>query len=591
MSIRKRHRWESARIATYARFSTDLQSPKSVEDQQRECDRFIKKQGGKPDPSLRFSDEAITGKTLNRPGLHALLDAAAGDLIDILVVEDQSRLSRSTLGNAQLIKELVADAGIRIVSTDGAIDQLPDASTMMLEVKASFAQEQLRETSRRTRRGLTGRHERGLSTGGRCYGYTTDEAGAITQDPDAAPVVVRIFEMFVAGDSYRTIAMKLNEDGLLNTAAKRGAGTWKSEAIREMLRNEKYLGTWIHNRREWYVRDDGTRTYRERPREEWSIQERPELAIVPAQLWEAAAAARSARGKNHGGRPGEGGERASKHLLSGLLLCAEGHTMIVCGGNHHAGGQHRYGCRQYRSDGSCEKRTVSAADVATLVLDELERLLTPSNLAEARAQLERKQGSLAGKLRAELGRAEKEQASCEHKGRRMAELATAEEPGPLLDHLLVQSREYMLKARGMAEKISELKAQLDRVADSARVASSELPSDRRVAQVLRQLRKAATEPAEGNVELRRVLRAFLPHGIRASFDEQGDLAVEAHWLPLHALVAMHKRLPRTPATKGNGRSETIMGCGGSQHTIVSPGFDAIFAGTSLVRRVGKPRAA
>lgn len=75
----------------------------------------------------------------------------------------------------------------------------------VISLKAAVAEAERKKASYRTRRGLRGNAEKGLSTGGKAYGYKSavDNAGKKVRlvDPVTAPVVVRIFEMRAAGMS------------------------------------------------------------------------------------------------------------------------------------------------------------------------------------------------------------------------------------------------------------------------------------------------------------------------------------------------------------------------------------------------------
>src|SRR5512143_576991 len=91
-----------------------------------------------------------------------------------------------------------------------------------------------------------------------------------------------------------------------------------------MLRNERYVGRIVWNKREWF-KDPVTRKrrYRERPEKEWIIHEAFELAIIDRQTWDAVQARHRVQTKQptRKGRDGQYYE----HLLSGLLRCG------VCG--------------------------------------------------------------------------------------------------------------------------------------------------------------------------------------------------------------------------------------------------------------------
>lgn len=101
-------------------------------------------------------------------------------------------------------------------------------------------------------RGLTGLALKGMSAGGRPYGYrsiqTTDGVQWAVA-PEQAKVVLEIFESYAAGQSPRSIAAELNRRSVRGI---RG-GTWAFSALyghpqkgTGILRNEVYIGkrTW-----------------------------------------------------------------------------------------------------------------------------------------------------------------------------------------------------------------------------------------------------------------------------------------------------------------------------------------------------------
>jgi site-specific DNA recombinase len=67
---------QGKRVAIYARFSSDRQRDTSIEDQIRRCTEHVRRLGGKVDSVLVFSDAAISGSTLARPGFEALMRLA-----------------------------------------------------------------------------------------------------------------------------------------------------------------------------------------------------------------------------------------------------------------------------------------------------------------------------------------------------------------------------------------------------------------------------------------------------------------------------------------------------------------------------------
>ena len=141
----------------------------------------------------------------------------------------------------------------------------------------------------------------------------------------------RIFREYVAGQSMQAIAFALNRDGVHFPAQATQRGPhrrgWAVSSIRVILRNEKYAGHWVWNKRRFLKDPDtGRRRALPRPPDEWIRQERPELRIIEATLWDAVQQRRAFVENTYGvgpGRPPRGGAHVaySPYLLSGVLRC------------------------------------------------------------------------------------------------------------------------------------------------------------------------------------------------------------------------------------------------------------------------------
>ena len=85
------------KCAIYARYSSDLQNPKSAADQIEECRQFANSRGWRVIQEHIYADEGLSGESfLNRPALLALLKAAERrpPPFELLLVEDTGRISR-----------------------------------------------------------------------------------------------------------------------------------------------------------------------------------------------------------------------------------------------------------------------------------------------------------------------------------------------------------------------------------------------------------------------------------------------------------------------------------------------------------------
>ena len=72
------------RAAVYARFSSDNQRDASIEDQFRVCGDHATKAGF--EITERYSDYAVSGASLNRPGIQSLLQDCRSDRCDVVLL-------------------------------------------------------------------------------------------------------------------------------------------------------------------------------------------------------------------------------------------------------------------------------------------------------------------------------------------------------------------------------------------------------------------------------------------------------------------------------------------------------------------------
>jgi len=101
------------RVAFYARYSSDTQRDASVEDQFRLCRLYAEKQGWTVVET--YSDRAISGASLIRPGVQALLSDAMRGNFDLVLAEALDRLSRDQEDVAGVFKRMEF-AGVKIVT-------------------------------------------------------------------------------------------------------------------------------------------------------------------------------------------------------------------------------------------------------------------------------------------------------------------------------------------------------------------------------------------------------------------------------------------------------------------------------------------
>lgn len=391
------------RVAIYARYSSEGQREASIEDQNRNCEAYAKRQGWTI--TARYADKAISGTQdeKGREGYAAMLKAARAKQFDVLLVDDLSRLSRDSMKTEEA-RRLFVFLKIRLIGISDGIDTASKGHKALSGFKGLMNDMFLDDLAEKTHRGLAGQALKGNNCGGRNYGYKhvptehpteKDEYGrpkilAVRReiDPEQAHWVKEIFEWFDKGKSPRQIAAELNRRGIPSPGAsyrRRNPcaryGTWSASVLHGelnratgILANPIYIGKLIWNRRKWVRNPETKRKAPElRPESDWIVTEHPELRIIPQDLWDRVQERRKAQKKWTATRP-----RSPKYLLSSLLKCA------VCESNFVMQSYYQYGCAGHKDRGLtvCHNSLrVSRTLVEDKILAGLQRdLFTPEGL-------------------------------------------------------------------------------------------------------------------------------------------------------------------------------------------------------------------
>lgn len=361
------------RAFIYARYSTDLQNEKSVEDQIELCKTHARKLG------LAVvgceHDRAKSGaSTFGRPGLGRILEAAKTGGFEVLVSEAPDRISRDMADLAGIHKALEF-RGIEMNCVNGG-----RMDTIQIGMHGMVGQMQREEGAKKVRRGMAGVVRDGRSAGGRAYGYQPilGKPGKLEIIETEACVIRRVFAAYAAGASPRTIAATLNGEGI---APPRGKN-WNASTINGngkrghgILRNSLYAGTQIWNRVRM-VKDPATgrRVSRVNPETEWQITAAPHLRIVDQGLFDQVQIRKASVGGDHAHSAPR-----SRRVLSGLLRCGccDGGMSII--GSDSSGP--RIQCSVFKESGACRNSSRFYIEkIEQLVVDALRLQLSNPKL-------------------------------------------------------------------------------------------------------------------------------------------------------------------------------------------------------------------
>lgn len=241
------------RVAAYARVSSGKDAMlKSLSAQVSHYSKYIQQHPGWEYVGV-YADEAMTGTKDNRREFQRLLEDCRQGKIDLIITKSISRLARNTVTMLEAVREL-KNLNVDVYFEKENIHSISGDGELMLSILASFAQEESLSVSENCKWRIRKRFAEGELVNLRfMYGYCIKK-GQIDIEPKEAEIVRMIFDDYISGMGCPSIAKKLLKMGV---ARPRG-GIWNSERVAEIIKNEKYTGNALLQKK--YVEDHLTKT-------------------------------------------------------------------------------------------------------------------------------------------------------------------------------------------------------------------------------------------------------------------------------------------------------------------------------------------
>jgi site-specific DNA recombinase len=247
---------KTARCAIYTRKSTehnlDLEF-NSLDAQREACEAYIKSQaheGWRLVPG-QFDDGGISGGSLDRPALQALLSEIQAGKVDIVVVYKVDRLTRSLTDFAKLV-DLFDRHGVSFVSITQAFNTTTSMGRLTLNVLLSFAQFEREVIGERVRDKIAASKRKGLWMGGPVpLGYAAKNKKLVVV-PDEAETVRLIFQRYLELGSLQALAVELDRLGIRTKERAWsddrtvGGVRFQTGPLAHLLKNRCYIGEVVH---------------------------------------------------------------------------------------------------------------------------------------------------------------------------------------------------------------------------------------------------------------------------------------------------------------------------------------------------------
>lgn len=315
--------------ALYERLSHDDEragESVSIENQKRILEDYAQKNGF---TNIRhFTDDGVRGTTFKRPGLDAMLEEIRAGNVATVIIKDQSRIGRDVV-EVGLLKRTFDEYHVRFIAANDNLDTANGFDIMSI-FRDVINEWYVADTSRKIKTVFKSRMEKGLRCSGSiCYGYlaSKEDKGEWIIDEEAAPVVKRIFQSVLAGESIAAIGRALRAEQIpipsehwkrigapVRTAGYADPYAWSATTIGYILSRPEYMGRKVLGKT--VCENYKTKSTRKTTAEEQYIFEGAIPAIIDEETWHNVQRLRETK------------RRAPKtqnapNRLTGLLYCAE----------------------------------------------------------------------------------------------------------------------------------------------------------------------------------------------------------------------------------------------------------------------------
>ena len=194
-----------------------------------------------------YVDDGFSGISFNRPDFIRMLEAIEAGDVNMVITKDLSRLGRDYIMTGYYIEKYFPEKGVRYIAVNDEIDT--EIENDLAPFRAVINDMYAKDISKKVRTALRTRKLGGYFIGSNPpYGYLKDpdNKGRLIVNPETAPNVKRIFELFVKLKNVAATAKVLTEQGVLTPSG--GKNAWSDVMVRRILTSETYIGNLVQNR-------------------------------------------------------------------------------------------------------------------------------------------------------------------------------------------------------------------------------------------------------------------------------------------------------------------------------------------------------
>lgn len=232
------------RVVAYARYSSNNQREESIDAQLRAIEEYAKQNN--MIIVKTYIDRAMSGTKDDRPEFMQMIMDSKKKIFDAVIVHKLNRFSRNKYDAAKYKHKLQRN-NVKLLSVLERLDDSPE-SIVMESLLMGMAEYESKNLAREVMKGSlenarTARHNGGLPP----LGYTVDPKTQLYLiNEETAPIIRFVYDSYISGIGYNEIVNELNKRG---TKTAKG-NKFTVSTVKDILKNEKYIGTYTYNKAE-----------------------------------------------------------------------------------------------------------------------------------------------------------------------------------------------------------------------------------------------------------------------------------------------------------------------------------------------------
>ncbi len=326
-----------------------------------------------------YTDDGYSGGNFDRPGWNKLMEDIDNGLINTIITKDLSRMGRDYISMGEYIEKIFPEKNIRYIAINDDIDTLYETPGLeMLQFKLVFNDFYIKETSKKIRKIMKEKKEKGQYTGWKgVYGYKRDpnDKHKLIVDEKVKPIVERMFNLALEGKTPYQIANIFTQEGIPTPSVYANINRneklttykfWCARTIEEMLKNPTYIGNLTQGKRK-KINYKSKKEIRV-PKEEWIIVENTHKPIIDKDIFDIV---QTLLGKNRKRKV-----KDNTQLFTGFIFCKEcGHTI---GFTRSMDGKRLYcHCNYYTKNskyGLCTPHTCNYKKLEDLIINKIKEI-------------------------------------------------------------------------------------------------------------------------------------------------------------------------------------------------------------------------